>query len=328
MDCEMKCEEVPAQSKPKKSESKKSSDNWSKKIFELIKRVDSFRGKKQNGCVPFILDDVQIGLIQPAVLKKLEFYHDIFYVVRDLLTKTVKYVTMASTLNDKKSRSQQFACVMRDWKDRDLFPPLSGWRNEIYDIRKSFNSEAVLEVERSACGLFGFRTYGIHVNGYVRNDSGDVYMWIARRSKSKPTFPGKLDNTVAGGISSGDGVLETVIKECKEEAGIPEKLASTARPAGTLCYYYENDVELQPEILFVYDLELPRSFEPTNTDDEVSDFYLLPIKEVKELLATNEFKPNCALVLLDFFIRHGAIDPDTEPNYVEFSQGCRRSLPY
>ena len=32
---------------------------------------------------------------------------------------------------------------------------------------------------------------------------------------------------------------------------------------------------------------------------------------MKELLATNEFKPNCALVLLDFFLRHGAIDPDS-----------------
>jgi len=45
-------------------------------------------------------------------------------------------------------------------------------------------------------GLFGFHTYGAHVNGYVRNDSGDVYMWVSRRSKKKETFPGKLDNTV------------------------------------------------------------------------------------------------------------------------------------
>ena len=42
----MKCEEIPTQLKPKKSDSKKSSDNWSKKIFDLIKRVDNFRGKK------------------------------------------------------------------------------------------------------------------------------------------------------------------------------------------------------------------------------------------------------------------------------------------
>lgn len=39
---------------------------------------------------------------------------------------------------------------------------------------------------------------------------------------------------VAGGISGEEGVLKTVIRECKEEAGIPEKLASSARPAGTV----------------------------------------------------------------------------------------------
>lgn len=40
---------------------------------------------------------------------------------------------------------------------------------------------------------------------------------------------------VAGGVSSeDDGVMKTVIRECKEEAGISERMASSARPAGTL----------------------------------------------------------------------------------------------
>ena len=45
-------------------------------------------------------------------------------------------------------------------------------------------------------------------------------------------------------------------------------------------YFYEDERGLFPETQFVFDLELPRSFEPTNTDEEVSDFYLLPLKEV------------------------------------------------
>lgn len=48
-------------------------------------------------------------------------------------------------------------------------------------------------------------------------------------------------------------------------------------------YFHENELGLFPETQFVFDLELPRSFEPTNTDDEVSDFYLLPIKEVSTM---------------------------------------------
>lgn len=32
---------------------------------------------------------------------------------------------------------------------------------------------------------------------------------------------------------------------------------------------------------------------------------------MKELLATDDFKPNSAMVVLDFLIRHSYIDPDT-----------------
>ncbi|MEQ2209751.1 hypothetical protein XENOCAPTIV_003519, partial [Xenoophorus captivus] len=33
--------------------------------------------------------------------------------------------------------------------------------------------------------------------------------------------------------------------------------------------------------------------------------------QVKELLATDDFKPNSAMVILDFLIRHSFIEPDT-----------------
>lgn len=33
--------------------------------------------------------------------------------------------------------------------------------------------------------------------------------------------------------------------------------------------------------------------------------------QVKELVATDDFKPNCALVVLDFLIRHSFIEPDS-----------------
>ena len=44
--------------------------------------------------------------------------------------------------------------------------------------------------------------------------------------------------------------------------------------------FHENELGLHPETQYIYDLQLPRSFEPTNTDDKVSDFYLLTTKEV------------------------------------------------
>ena len=39
---------------------------------------------------------------------------------------------------------------------------------------------------------------------------------------------------VAGGIEEGSGVLQTVVKECKEEASISAELARQAKPTGTI----------------------------------------------------------------------------------------------
>ena len=81
--------------------------------------------------MPFLINNIQVGTVPPEVLSKLEFYNNIFLIVRDLLTKKIRYVTMAPTLTDEKERTLQFGNVMRDWKDRDLFPCLRGWRDEV-----------------------------------------------------------------------------------------------------------------------------------------------------------------------------------------------------
>lgn len=48
----------------------------------------------------------------------------------------------------------------------------------------------------SLLGLFGIKRCGVHVNGYVKNDDGSKSVWIQKRSYTKPTWPGKLDNMV------------------------------------------------------------------------------------------------------------------------------------
>ncbi len=45
-------------------------------------------------------------------------------------------------------------------------------------------------------GLLGILVFGIHLTGYVRTEDGGYKMWIARRSLSKATYPGMLDNMV------------------------------------------------------------------------------------------------------------------------------------
>ena len=175
-------------------------------------------------------------------------------------------------------------------------------------------------MERAAVPLFGVKGYGVHVNGFVR-DGAEIKMWIGKRNLDKPTGPGKLDQIVAGGQPAGVSLSDNVIKECKEEAGIPATLAATARPVGTVSYITEREEGLRYDVLFNYDLELPADFEPANTDGEVEGFFLWPMARVMDTLAKgDDFKFNCALVVIDFLVRWDFITPE-DPDYIEIVQG-------
>jgi hypothetical protein len=50
----------------------------------------------------------------------------------------------------------------------------------------------------------------------------------------------------------------------------------------------------------------------------------MPVDELMDIVGrTDEFKFNCNLVLIDFFIRHGRLTPD-HPDYVEIVRGLRQ----
>ena len=60
---------------------------------------------------------------------------------------------------------------------------------------------------------------------------------------SLPSFPGLLDNTVAGGIPSGIPIFETLLKECMEEASIEaDVIKEHARAVGAISYFYRCEL--------------------------------------------------------------------------------------
>ena len=59
---------------------------------------------------------------------------------------------------------------------------------------------------------------------------------MQRRSKTKTTWPGKMNSFVGGGIASGHGVRESAVKEANEEASVTEDWAKTMVSAGTVSY--------------------------------------------------------------------------------------------
>jgi 8-oxo-dGTP pyrophosphatase MutT (NUDIX family) len=125
----------------------------------------------------------------------------------------------------------------------------------------------------------------------------------------------------------GISILENVIKEAQEEAGVERVLAEKAVPAGAVSYTSQGPggIGIKRDVLFVFDLELPESFVPEPRDGEVEAFELLPAEKVLETVAfTDEYKDNCNLVLVDFFVRHGLIPADAL-GYLDLVSGLRSS---
>ncbi|HEX3973345.1 MAG TPA: DUF4743 domain-containing protein [Stellaceae bacterium] len=197
------------------------------------------------------------------------------------------------------------------------------WRHECFVVAPHWGATPPFKIDRGAVPFFGVKAYGVHLNGFVR-DGRALKLWIGRRSPKKAVAPGKLDNLVAGGIGHPHGLFETLIKECGEEASIPEALAKQAQPVGAVSYRMEVKHGLRDDVLFCYDLDCPRDFTPQIGDDELVGFDLREAREVIALAANgNDFKFNVNLVLIDFGLRHGLIAPD-DPDYLALATGIHR----
>jgi 8-oxo-dGTP pyrophosphatase MutT (NUDIX family) len=198
------------------------------------------------------------------------------------------------------------------------------WRNETFDVMRRWGDPPIFRLDRGAVPFFGTRAYGVHLNGYRRD--GGLRLWIGRRAPDKRVSPNKLDNIVAGGIGNGHGIAATLFKEAEEEGGIPAGLVERAVPAGAVSYCMETELGIRDDVLYVYDLEVPADFVPRNGDGEIVHFELMPAAAVVERVrATDDFKFNVNLVILDFALRHGLIGVD-DSEYTEIATGLHRPL--
>lgn len=201
----------------------------------------------------------------------------------------------------------------------------AAWRDERYPVTPDLKQPQLMAMERAAVPYFGVRAFGVHLTGYVRRADG-LHIWVPRRARDKATYPGMLDNTVAGGQPETLGLLENVIKECAEEASIPASLARLSKAVGAVTYCYQSGMELKPDVQYVFDLELPDDFVCRSNDGEAESFELWPAADVMARVRDSvDFKYNCNLVLIDFFVRHGLIDAD-DPDYFSIVAGLHRHL--
>ncbi|XP_066469358.1 uncharacterized protein [Tiliqua scincoides] len=299
---------------------------WSERVRELLKRMNSFHGpgSSKARCLPFLVAGQQVGHVSQSVAKCLQHYPAVFSVFQ--ADEASACIELNKQLVSFEQRTSAVQGVLKELREQQAFPCLKEWREELYSVMRYFCDTPLFSMERAATPLLGVKRYGAHLNGYTWR-KGQMYMWLARRALNKPTYPGLLDNLAAGGIATELGVRETLVKECQEEACIPASLSAQAKAVGTISYTYEGTHgTIYPECQFVFDLELPEEFVPQVGDGEVQEFYLWPLDKVKEAIGSADFKPNCAMVALDFLIRHSYIEPDKEPHYVELVEGLHRKL--
>jgi 8-oxo-dGTP pyrophosphatase MutT (NUDIX family) len=236
--------------------------------------------------------------------------------------------------SNAQERSIAVETTLLAMRETGHFKVLDKWRGELYAVYGR-NKELLFNVERSASPLFGVVTYGVHMTAYTRKH-GEIKIWTPRRARTKQTYGGMLDNAVAGGIASGESPFESLVRECGEEASLPEELVrKSAKACGTVTYWYVRDERaggetnlMQPEVQYVYDLELPEDTIPKPGDDEVEQFYLWSVDEVQEAMRNGEFKPNCSLVVLDFLVRHGILTTENESDYIELVSRLHRKLEF
>lgn len=246
-----------------------------------------------NVFLPLWAQERRFGWVTPSFANTLSRWPRVF-------EAAPQRIAFSSWVESAHARSEAMAEVLGVLREEGLFP---GWRDERFPVYGEASGEPLFAMERGAVKRFGVRGRASHINGLVETPQG-VSMWIARRSASKTTDPGKWDNLVGGGIAEGYDAWDTLLKEAGEEAGIPLQIAQRARPRDTLRFDYLCPEGLDSNEIECFDLSLSADFVPANQDGEVDEFRLVPMEELYDLLIQpHYFTVDAALVIWDFLRR-------------------------
>ena len=268
--------------------------------------------------IPFTADGRQLGWITPERADALLSFGGVFTPLLEGRGAHHKGVTFIGDLATVAARSAAIAAIVPDLPKALFAKP----RQELYAVRESWHAPEAFRVDRALVPGFGARAFGVHLNGYVRRGN-DYLLWIGTRAADLRVEPGKRDNMVAGGQPAGLSLMDNLVKECGEEAHLAESLARRAVPASVLSYAFDAPEGLRMDTLFCYDLALPEDVSP-QPSEEITRFDLIPVAEALAMVRdTDAFKFNVGLVILDFALRHGLLDPDSAPDYEAIAAGLR-----
>ncbi|KAH7313203.1 putative thiamine pyrophosphokinase [Rhexocercosporidium sp. MPI-PUGE-AT-0058] len=251
------------------------------------------------------------GFLLDAVVEKMPWTED-FCVVPS--SKEIHLIQKAGP-SWQKLCSDSIDTLLDSTRSLGAFPKLGKKRDEKYPI---MGANFHIGIERSASSLFGIIGQGVHMT----------------RNLNKSTYPGMLDNAVAGGVATGKTPFASLVREASEEAGISEKyIREHAKAGGTVTWFNVSDVRaggeiglMNPGVLFVYDLEISEDTELKPVDGDIHAFHLMGVDEVESSIREGKFKPSSAGVMIDFLVRHNIITAETDKDYVAIVSRLHRRL--
>ena len=244
----------------------------------------------------------------------------------DHAARTIHLADTSKGSSPGPSLSKSLAQVVNAALESRIFPQLSNSHSEEYHL---LGANHPVTLERFPSPLFGIASRGAHMTAYV-GAGPSLKVWVAQRSRHIYTYPGKLDTSVAGGVKASDTALDCIVAEADEEASLDTSFVREhVVPTGMISYLSRNvkNDTYQPVVLYVFDLQVPSDMPLKPHDDEVEAFHLMSVREVFDAMLEWRFKPNCCLVMIDFFVRHGVITEENEPDYLELLTRLRRPLP-
>lgn len=177
---------------------------------------------------------------------------------------------------------------------------LTGWRDERFSFWHAECSTpeparpAFFSVERSGFRWLGLRSHAVHVNGFLP----DGRLWCARRAFNKATDPGLLDNITAGGLPSGEGVQDCLLRELAEEAGLTDFSDHALQSAGSVRTARAEPQGWHDEVVHVFNLSLAADYVPHNQDGEVAEFLRLDAPAVLARMQAGAFTADAVQTLV------------------------------
>src|SRR5262249_23250184 len=167
----------------------------------LLDRLKVIRPPDLSRYRRFVVDGQAVGWVADDLAARLRGHGDVFVVADET-------VGLSPRLCGYAERTAAVDVVLRSLRSDGWG---RAWRDEPYPVGPSFG-RWLFQIERAVVPSFGVCAYGIHVNGFVGADA-DLRLWVGRRSRRKPTYPGQLDHLVAGGQPAGLSLEENLLKE-------------------------------------------------------------------------------------------------------------------